>query len=516
MTVTTRSRVALTSLCLAVSVVTVVGAGRAAASPNHGPGVVVTVDAAVPGRVIPTDFVGLSFEANQLHRTWTDPQRGNVAALLGNLGVGNLRFSANQVDQTAWMPRPDEPTPSWAVNRQRIEPDDLSRVGRLAANTGWSVDLGVNLGHFDPAAAADQSAAAKARIGAGLRSIQIGNEPNLFVLNAPTGTRRAYNPQSYVRDVLVYRKAIRAAASGVPIEGPDTAGAGLGVPPLDAAAWPGLVQPWLTAYTAAFGDRSRTLNQHYYPYVNVTRVGVPGAAADALGALPTVERLLDPDTRAKQRTFLRQFSATASRAGLKPLLSEANSVAKEGRDGVTDTFGAALWTVDFLMAAAREGIVGVNLHNQVDDCRSYPLFCFPDSAARRADTARVNPNYYAALMVSQMVGGALLSTSVSGGAHVTAYAVRMPTGEIKVIVDDFDRAFRGSVTVRLKGARAGAASVQRLTGPSIHAVRGTRFAEATVTPAGRFTARPGTAIVGTAGDYRIGLSRPGAALLTAR
>ena len=31
-----------------------------------------------------------------------------------------------------------------ATDGQRIVPDDLSRVGRLAARTGWSVDLGVN------------------------------------------------------------------------------------------------------------------------------------------------------------------------------------------------------------------------------------------------------------------------------------------------------------------------------------------------------------------------------------
>ena len=72
----------LAALSLATPLALVLGTAPARAAP---PTVTITVDAAHPGRVIPRDFVGLSFEADQLHRTWTDPDRGNVAALLGNL-----------------------------------------------------------------------------------------------------------------------------------------------------------------------------------------------------------------------------------------------------------------------------------------------------------------------------------------------------------------------------------------------------------------------------------------------
>src|SRR5699024_2919220 len=115
------------------------------------------VDATSPGRVIPVDFLGLSFEADLLHERWIDPDTGNLATLLTNLGTGNLRFGANQVDNTAWMPDPSAPTPAWSGGRQ-VTPDDLTRLGALAEATGWSVDLGVNLAHFDPAAAAGQAA----------------------------------------------------------------------------------------------------------------------------------------------------------------------------------------------------------------------------------------------------------------------------------------------------------------------------------------------------------------------
>ncbi len=488
------------------------GLGPAAAAPS--PGVNIVVDTTAPGTLIPNDFVGLSFEADQMHRTWTDPARGNVAALLGNLGIGNLRFSANQVDNTAWMPDPTKPVPPWTTNGQHVVPEDLSRLGRLARATGWSVDLGVNLGHFDPAAAANQAAAAHQRIGSSLRSIQIGNEPNAYVLNLAQGNRRNYSPDSYVRDVRIYRQAIAAAAPGVPIEGPDLAAGSVGVPAVDPVMWSQIVAPWLDAYVDAFGTRSRYLNQHYYPWVNVTRLGLPAGAAEAAGTLPTVDRLLEPETRAKQERFLRQFAALAHRAGLKPLLSETNSVAKEGREGVTNSFGAALWTIDYLMTAARAGVAGVNLHNQADDCQSYPLFCFPTAAAKRSDMAVVNPKYYAALMVSQVAGGRMVPTTVNGKAQVTAYAVRMPDGRIKVIVNNLDPRWRGKVSVKLRGVGVTSATVQKLTGPSIYAVAGTRLAGSAVTAQGGFTSGPTESAARRGAAVQVGFARQAAALLT--
>lgn len=139
------------------------------------------VDATQPGRVIPLDFLGLSFEADLLNQPWTDPEAGNIDELLMNLGTGTMRFSANQVDNTAWMPDPSAPAPAWSDGKQ-VTPADLTRLDARAKTTGWSVDLGVNLGHFDPAAAASQAVVAQDSLGDSLRSIQIGNEPNFYLL----------------------------------------------------------------------------------------------------------------------------------------------------------------------------------------------------------------------------------------------------------------------------------------------------------------------------------------------
>ncbi|MFC4604614.1 hypothetical protein [Rhodococcus kronopolitis] len=511
---TQRTRSRRTAVVLtAVSLPLALSAEPAAADAPSA--VTVVVDASSPGRTIPTDFVGLSFEANLMHEQWLAPGSGNVSTLIGNLGHGNLRFSANQVDNTAWTPDPATPVPAWAKG-QRVTPDDLSRLGTLARDVGWSVDMGVNLAHFDPAAAADQARAAKDRIGSSLRSVQIGNEPNFYLLGPVLGAgeRKPYLPASYADDARRYRDAIAATAPGVAVEGPNTAGAGLGSPLVDPLITAGLVGPWLDTYVDRFGAESRFLNQHYYPFVNTARVGLSGGSSDALGGLPTADKLMSRDTSDRQTAFIRGLVDKATKAGLQPRLAETNSVAKEGLPGVTNSLGGALWTVDYLMTAAREGVTGVNLHMQPNDCESYPLFCFPDDAARAAGQARPNPNYYAALAVSRLAGGRILPTTVdSGGRHVSALAVRMPDGAVKVMVDNLERA-DADVTVKIEGA-AGTANAERLTGGTPESTDGTTFAGAAVAADGSFTPAAPEAVPAVGGGYRLGADAASAVLLTA-
>jgi hypothetical protein len=43
-------------------------------------------------------------------------------------------------------------------------------------------------------------------------------------------------------------------------------------------------------------------------------------------------------------------------------IAEANSVYDEGQPGVSDTFGAARWGLELLLAAAAAGAAGINFH----------------------------------------------------------------------------------------------------------------------------------------------------------
>ncbi|MFD4407694.1 hypothetical protein ACFWPH_33505 [Nocardia sp. NPDC058499] len=462
-------------------------AGSTTAAPAA---ITITVDAdATGGRVLPEHFLGLSWEADQLHQSWIDDDTGSLAALMRNLGPGTTRYSANAVDNTAWHPDAPEGTTAPVITAA-----DLARAGDLAHATGWSVDLGVNLGANDPAAAADEVRAAQQEFGPMLRSVQIGNQPDFFALSQ----LEPYDHQTYLQQVHAYRTAIDAAAEGIRFAGPDSAMTA-GALPLGQAYEP-YARTWRAAYLNAFAGQSDFLNQHYYPLVKT-----PGGNTAAIVDQLTSRAIADAD-----RAYIEDLVNEAAAAGVEPHLSETNSVAGGGQAGVSNTFGAALWTVDYLLTAASSGIAGVNMHQQPHDCGSYTWVCFPDGSA----TLHAQPAYYAGLLVSQLRGGTFLPTEVSDpNANISAHALRMPDGHIKVVVENAGPGPQPAVDVRVEGSTTTTATAQWLTAPSPYATSDVRFADSRVGADGSFTPGPARQLSTESGAVAIDFVAPSAVLL---
>ncbi|UGQ11165.1 glycosyl hydrolase family 79 C-terminal domain-containing protein [Yinghuangia sp. ASG 101] len=458
-----------------------------------------TIDASGKGGPsIPEDFLGLSIGVQTLHEPWVSTDHGNLARLLGNLGRSSMRFAANGADETAWQPDPSVPPPPWA-NGQVITPADLARAGALARSVQWSIDLGVNLAHDDPAAAADLAASGQRHLGPLLRSIQLGNEPNLFE------TYRGipgYTPDAYVKQATTYVDAINKSAPGVPLSGPDAAGFLWGVPQADPLTKP--IPSWWSAYVNAFGRTTRFLDQHYYPLVNSPNIETPA----------TIDNMLSPAIVANTKDFLELFARQARAAGLPAHLSETNNVANGGKEGVSNTFAAALWTVDYALTAANAGISGMNFHQSPKKCYGYTWLCLPDQNAETAGRLQAQPSYYAGLLVSTLRGGRFLPARVSGtSANVTAYALRMPDGKIRVVINNLDKNLKGSVAVKIKGGDALKATLQRLEGPSLDATSGVRFAGSQVAADGSFIPAKPHRLPVTRDTVHVPLTTPTAILL---
>jgi hypothetical protein len=75
----------------------------------------------------------------------------------------------------------------------------------------------------------------------------------------------------------------------------------------------------------------------------------------------------------------------AARGGLELRVSETNSAVGGGRPGVSDVFGAALWTADTTFEFANAGASGVNMHWGVggDIGRGGPNYGEPSRCAVR-------------------------------------------------------------------------------------------------------------------------------------
>jgi hypothetical protein len=428
----------------------------------------VKVDAAHPAAALPDDFLGLSFEASVLGSDRLAPSGSNLPALLRNLGAGHLRFGGNSLDRIApWVADPGVPLPPWA--KGRVTPADLGNLGALSAATGWRVDLGVTLGHPDPAAAASEAVAAVRLIGPGLGTIEIGNEPDEFATDKalkPSG----YTYRDYLAEVGASRTAIAAAAPAVRVAGPDTAGL-----------------TWLPAYAQGQGSGLSHLTQHFYP---LTRCG---------GRRPTITELLSSATRQRETSAIERAVVVARQAGLPVRFDETNSASCGGQDGVSNTLASALWIVDYLLLAGQRGVAGVDVHGGLAACRGYTPLCVPRAsgavagsrpgigpvadaslgAAAGEGPLAVQPDFYGLLLVRQLEGGRWLPVRSDPPSPLHEFALLMPDGSIRVVLVNLSPKLNAHVVIRAGGRRT-LLEVLRLTGPSLGATSGVRFGGAAV------------------------------------
>jgi hypothetical protein len=452
--------------------------------PNGSPASV-TVATSPTGAAVPADFLGLSFEMRSLPTIASYATGGNLATLLRSLGRGVLRFGGASADeQVAWVAESTSgraALPRWASTA--IDAHDLAGIAMLARATGWRVLLTVNLGHYDPTAAAREAAAARAALGSYLAGIELGNEPDMYVQKrlrplgwgpASAGTpARGAAVASYRVQAVAYRAAIEAAAPGVAIVGPDA-----------STGMPGLAWVRFAARTL----HPALLTDHYYPL-------------SSCGYRPTVEELLSPTVRAHERAMLAAQAAIARAAATPLRVDEANSVSCEGFPGVSDSFASALWALEYTARALSAGVAGVNFHDLLAKPGAYSPLLAPTPAALTGGALRAQPEWYALLAARGLPGSRPLPTSVAASAPDTlsASAFRAPDGRLRLVLVDYDPPGSRALAVRLRvprastgGSSGGSAraetytsgSVLRLTGPSPAATTGVRLGGRAVSPAG--------------------------------
>ena len=417
-------------------------------------GVSASVDMSHPGAVVPRDFLGLSFELSSLPLLASYAHEGDLVALLRSLGPGVLRFGGVSADTgVAWRDEP-APLPSWASGE--LQAADFRGLAVLAARTGWHVLLTIGLGHFEPAAAAREVAAAKAALGPWLEAIELGNEPNAYALH---GLRsEPWTFVQYDEQLSAYRAAIEAAAPGVPLAGPDTSGSSA-------------FESWAPA--EVIDQRPAILTGHHYAL---------GCAAQPP---PSIERLLSRRTQQLEEASLPGYVDVA-RAFETPLrLDEINNISCGGVAGISDAFASALWAVGYLTQAMAAGVAGVNLHGNPSNCAGYTPLCAPTSRDLAAGVLYPQPEWYALLMAKALIGERPLPTITIPMAKVNLRLAALLAGDGTlhvVIVDDDPPGARG-VLVRLRADRRfNGASVLALTAPSPAALVGVHLAGHVVAP----------------------------------
>lgn len=228
----------------------------------------------------------------------------------------------------------------------------LKDLGSFLDATGWRLIWGLNLGQGSQSEAVEEARAVSAAVGMKLLAFEIGNEVDIF---GGRHRRKGYSFDDYLGEYRNYKNAIRAALPNAPFAGPDAA----------------IRNEWVSQFAAAEGRDLKLLTEHYY------RAGQ--------NASSSLEMLLRPDP--KLAPMLQTLQSTSSSFKLPFRICETNSFSGGGKPGVSDTFGAALWVLDYMWTLASFDASGVNMEtgvNQLGFISSYsPIGESPGGLFRR-------------------------------------------------------------------------------------------------------------------------------------
>lgn len=423
---------------------------------------------------VPDDFIGFGYETSAVaHPGLFSPANARLIQLYRTLSRhGLVRIGGNISDHTKFVARGSlavEPQEGTTVINSR----SLADLAGFLRATGWRLMWGLNLGTGSREDAAEEALAVSEAAGGQLQSFEIGNEVDLL-------RRFGKSYDGYYASYLAYKAAIRAVLPGAAFSGPDAA--------RDTT--------WCVNFARTESSDIRLLTHHYYR----TGAGSPDA---------TLENLLrdDPSLEAT----LRRLQGVCAGSGISYRINEVNSFYNGGKQGVSDTFGSALWCLDFLFQLASHGCGGVNMETDINQHAwvSHYSPIFRDAS----DHYLARPEYYGMLAFSLAGKGELLRLAVDDPVFgVTAYATREANGHLwlTLINKGLDRGAR--VRVSLPGPFT-AVDVLRLAAPTAQSKDNVTLGGATVADDGTWSPNSNEAVAANAGLVALDLPAASAALL---
>jgi hypothetical protein len=467
---------------LAAAAATAVATGLRAQSPARVP-VTLTLPPEATGPHMPQDFVGLSYEVQQLtDPTFFSPENTGLIREFKALSThGVLRLGGNTSEFAYWRPalsapEPEHPKPREVVGEPKPEyyPITEEAVRNLAAflqATDWTCLYGIGMGTNTPDRAAEEAAFAAKTLGASLQYFQIGNEVDLF--DRHLRDPKTWSSKTYLDEWLTLARAIESRVPEARFGLPDVASKVSWLTEL-ADLWPSIQNP----------PHVTTLTHHYY-------FGGPATNPEV-----NIPNLLKPATMAKVQKTCDTATAAANKVGARVRMTEGNTCYRGGKPGVSDVFAAALWAADYSLLLASNNYSGINLHggtgksvaNSVGGTLPGDDMLKQSGATPEQIATHPHPFYtpiatFGAVNGIQPVGwGLKFAGFLSGGTFFTgdltakiqesgvdasAYAARLDTGETSLIVINKDAEKDLDLTVDFGTGKDGNVDLELLSAPSL-------------------------------------------------
>jgi hypothetical protein len=396
--------------------------------------------------------------------------------LVRGLGAsGVLRVGGNTSDYSSYASQGQSVSEPKATV---VNDANLRELGGFLSTTGWKLIWGLNLGSSTEQQAVEESRAVAATAKDRLLAFEIGNEPDLF--GRGTGQRReSYSYNDYLNEYRRYKSAIRTELRSAPFAGPDAAAA----------------TDWVTRFAADEGNDLKLLTHHYY--------------RECANPASSLDKLLHPDPKLAPK--LEELRAASAASHVPYRICETNSFCGGGKPGVSDTFGAALWVLDFMFVLASAGAAGVNIEtgvNQLGFISSYSPISDDEHGAISA-----RPEYYGMLAFAQANQGQRVSMNYnSAGVNLTAYAVLRDENRLSVTIVNKDAVRDADVSIAID-MRFHRASAMRLAGPALDSKNEVTLAGSAVTPEGEWKPKIVERLPGRSGEWEIGVPAGSAAIV---
>jgi hypothetical protein len=298
----------------------------------------VSINTTSPGAVIPTDFSGLSFEVAQLLPDaagvyYFRPDNLPLIQMFRTLGIRSLRIGGNTSDRDA---------------KKLPGPADWEAFFAFARAADVKVIYGLQLHKGDPQVAAQTVKHLMDRYAPLIDSFAIGQEPSAYSVGAvddrPQDERMGpgaenFRYQKFALEWKRFADAIRAVVPNVRFSGPDVHNDG----------------KWTSQFINDFGRSSpiSLVTAHLY---------VGGAGNKVVSPQIGREEMLSVRFLRTYQSLHASFAPLADARNLPYRLNEVNSFYNAGAAGVSDTFAATLWGLDFMHWWAKNGTAGLNFH----------------------------------------------------------------------------------------------------------------------------------------------------------
>jgi hypothetical protein len=458
-------------------------AARLCAQSQKDTQVTLAIPVEATGPQMPEDFVGLSYEVQQL----TDPEffsaknNGLIRAFRALTPHGVLRLGGNTSEFAWWKPTPDSPEPEHPQTREvagepkaqyyAVSAEAVRNLAAFLQLTGWTCLYGINMGTNTPQRAAEEAEFAAKTLGSSLQYFQIGNEVELFSrhLRDP----QTWSPKTYLDEWLTLARAIAARVPNAKFGIPDVA---------SKVSWlTQIADLWSTVENPPYVT---TLTHHYY-------FGGPATNPDV-----NVPNLLKPATMAKVQNTANTATSAAGKMAIRVRMTEGNTCYRGGKPGVSDVFAAALWSADYSLLLASNNYSGINLHggtgksvaNSVGGVLPGDVILQQQGATPQQIAAHPHPFYtpiatfgseyllepvaYGLKFAGSLSGGTFIQADLTSklqeaGVNATAYAAKLANGQSSVIILNKDESNDLALRLDFGIGKTGAVGIETLHAPAL-------------------------------------------------